>query len=254
MSNLSKITTIVLGYSRHKELVEGEHLFSGFISLQGVEGNKLSHRTLTDLKYHQLMTEVSRDLQATPDAHVVLQRTERAGIAPMVLEEETRVLLRDDPVRAIAAMNVQPGSKAGGTTVRNGPSPFDAVAEEFGPRVYIRMRNGMFEDPVTGTWLTVAYSSKGKCWLIRADNNKSETWLKVGIPSLSLATKVTDDMEEVGAELAKSCWATASVEDILQQNVNRFFLPRRWNTNGQWITRTELRKLLDDHNKQKDES
>ncbi len=253
MSIQSEIATIVLAYKRLPELVEDEHLFSASISLQDGEGSVVFQRSLADMEFHKMMTEVSRDLRESPDAHVVLQRTERSGIAPMVLEEDTRVLLRDDPVQAIAAMNIKSGSKAGGTVVRSAPSPFDDAAEEFGLRVFVRMRNGMFEDPVTGTWKTVAYSSKGKCWLIRADNNKSETWLEVGIPSLSLALKV-DDMEAVGAELAKSCWATVKVEDVLQQNTNKFFLPRRWNTHGQWIGRTELRKLLDEYNNRKDES
>ena len=251
MSQSSSISTILLAYQRHGELVQDEHLFSGSVQLLDAEGSALFQRGFSEVPFHGMMTEVSRDLRETRDAQVVLQRTERPGIPAMPLSEELRVLLRDDPVAAIAAMNIKVGAKAGGSVVRQTPSEFDEVAEVFNTRVFIRMRNGMFEDPLTGTWRPIAYSESKKAWLIRADNNKSDSWLRVMVPSFS-GTDVTESMDQVGEELAKSCWATVSVEELLERNVNKYFLPRLWNTGGQWISRTELRELLDAHNNQKE--
>ena len=254
----TKVTRIALAYGRHQELVDGVHLFSGSITLY--EGEELIvARTFKDYKFHNMITDVSRYLrESEPGAAVTLLRNERAGARPLLLDEELRRLIRDDPVRAIRAMTVEVGS-AVASSGRPEPSVYNAVAELFGERVYIRMKNGTFEDPNTGTWRTIAYAPKRFAavsggWFIRGERDSVASWLPVRLPELEgLAVEVSEGMEAVGLELAKCQWATASVEDILKQNSNRYFLPRRWNSSGQWITRTELRTLLDTYLQRKEQ-
>ena len=246
-----RITLVGLEYSRHQELVNDEHLFSGYLTQY--EGENVALRTsFGPVRFAAMMTELSRSLRtALPDAAVTLLRTERRGARPLVLDEELRKLLRDDPVRAIRAMTVDVGSASKGS--RPVPSVFNAAAETFGERVYIRLRNGVFEDPCTGTNRSIAYSPKDGGWFIRGERDSVSSWLPVRLPELDgVDIDVSAGMEAVGAELAKCRWATALVEDILKQNFNKYFLPRRWNTSGQWITRTELRTLLDAY-KQREE-
>jgi hypothetical protein len=254
MSHKSSIKTILVYVSRNHALVNDEHTFVGSISFLDESGDVLHSYSFENALFHQYMTLVAGDLRETPDAQVVIQRRDRAGIPPMPLQEELRVLLRDDPVAAIDAMNIRVGQKGGGKIARLHSSEFDWMADLFGERVFIRMQNGMLECPVTGTWRPLAYSESKQVWLLRAEHDRSDAWLPVQMPSVASQFVPNASLDTTAKVLAESCWATVSVEDLLQQPVNKFFLPRRWNTDGQWISRAALHERLQGYVDNKKES
>jgi hypothetical protein len=195
------------------------------------------------LKFHQMMTAASRLLRKHEDAVMYLERTEREGLRPIRLEEDMRVLLRDDPVSAIDAMTVRTGSKV---TPRLDPqaSPYDFEASVFSDVVYLRMKSGSVENPLTGRWSTLAAFVKTGEWAIRGEDNRSASWLRIKLPEFSGSL---NDQQELADGLHKCQWATVRVEDLLKESTNKFFLPRRWNK-WQWISRRDLQQLLDQWN------
>ena len=244
MSQGSKIT---LRYKRHQDLVDDEHLFTGKFLLVEKPGDKTVEQPFLGLKFHQMMTAASRLLREWPDAVLYMERTERPGLKPIKLEEDMRVLLRDDPVRGIESMTVRPGAKVRAEEEATAkPSPYDHLAEVFDDEVYLRMKNGGIEDPATGRWASLAAFVKTGEWAVRGENDKSETWLKVRLPELGGRPVNLHNAAEAGSTLASCKWAAVKVKDILKQPGNKFFLPRAWNTHGQWIGRRELQQLLEE--------
>lgn len=232
---------ITLSYRRHAELVKNAHLFSGTLVVQGPDG-VLSTKVFSSEDFTRMYTAVARELRTYPDAPVALARTDREGLAPFFIAEELRVLLRDDPVRALESMNPTLGGPV--KTIRPLPAlpaAYDALAESFGEEVYLRARGGCVEDPATGTWASLAYTLKTQQWSIRGAEDKASTWLPIRFPELVI-TNLED--EQLPEQLIKCSWAAARVIDILALKANRFFLPRLWNTEGQWISRTALKERL----------
>ena len=258
---MAEVRTIILHYKRHPHLVEDKHPFSGTLELQDCEGNSLSRDSFVGIFFRQMMTDVSRKLREHPDAAVVLRRTDREGLHPIQLGEETRVLLRDDPVRAIRKMDVQPGQSVVGDELPMGKgtlrAAYDTLAAAFGERVYLRMRQGMIEDPVTGTWKSLAYGPKIG-WRIRGDDNKSGSWLPIRLEGVDLP-EISEDaapeelqgmMNNVAAALASCRWASIDVSDLLNHKANRFFLPREWNT-SRWIEWNALNERYEKYMKER---
>jgi hypothetical protein len=260
---VAEVRTIILHNKRHPELVDDEHLFSGTLELQDPEGKSLKRDSFVGLQFRQMMVRVSRVLREHTSAAVVIRRTDRKGLRPIQLGEETRVLLRDDPVQAIRLMDVQPGQPVrssepasfGGGMLR---AAYDSLAAAFGERVYLRMRNGNVEDPITGRWRQLAYGPKIG-WRVRGENNKSGSWLPIRLEGADLPD-ISDDatpeelkgmMEGLAGALASCRWASVSVDDLLERSTKRFFLPRTWNAGRTWIGRDALRERYEKYKKEK---
>jgi len=257
MRNHATEPTIILKYKRKPELVNDEHQFSGTLVVVGPAGDNWATEDFVSLPFHRMMTRVSSNLRSHPNAAVVLQRSDRSGLSPMALGEEMRELLRDDPVAAIRSMDIRVGQVAPSVPEPVLRSSHDTLADAFGERVYIRMRNGYAEDPTTGKMAQLATGPK--CgWRIQGEGNSYEKWLPIQLEGvegdLDIENAVDDPqqlMEKLGKVLAECKWASCSVEDLLSRPGNRFFLPRRWNKQ-QWITRQALRERLDKYRKERD--
>jgi hypothetical protein len=259
---------IILHHKRHPELVNDVHLWSGTIELQGEDAKRLKAESFVGLQYRKVLAKVSNWLREAPDAGVVFRRTDRPGLQPILLGEDIRTLLRDDPVRAMRCMDMQAGDVVRGDEAPVVPHPepalragFDTMADAFSERVFMRMRNGMIEDPLTGRWLQLAFGPKIG-WRIRAENNNSASWLPIRLEDVRLP-EVSEDVKEedlqklmpqVSGALAACRWASLEVEDLLAKDVERFFLPRRWNAGQKWIGRGALRARLEKYKKEKVES
>lgn len=259
---MAEVRTIILHNRRHAELVNDEHPFSGTVELQDDQGTSLKRDSFVGLRFHQMMVRVSRALREHPEAAVVIRRTDRKGLQPVQLGEETRVMLRDDPVQAIRLMNVQPGQQVRGDEPGVGQptlrAAYDTLAAAFGERVYLRMRQGTVEDPLTGKWRQLAYGPKVG-WRIRGENNKSGTWVPIRLEGADLPD-ISEDatpeelqgmMGNLAGALASCRWASVEVQDLLQRNAKRFFLPRPWNGGRTWIGRDALQERYETYMKEK---
>jgi len=235
-------TTITLLYKRHAELVNDKHLYTGKLSV--AEGPNEQSQDFLGFDFVKMMTTLSRALRAYPDARVLLLRTERPGLLPIPLEEEMRCMLRDDPVRAISIMDFQPGSVVRPEDSRAATSTTLPV-ELFGPKIYLRMKSGTIEDPLTGRWGTLAYFTSSAEWAIRGPENRTDLWVRVKLTGQ--AEGLTAD---TAAKLLPACeWAEVDVEQLLRLKYSRYFLPRQWNDHGAWISKDQLQKLVDNYSK-----
>jgi hypothetical protein len=109
-----------------------------------------------------------------------------------------RVIVRS-PVAVSATATVQPVFRAGA----------DTLADAFGEEVYLKVRDGRFEDPATGRWVPLGFEQK-----------------------------------LVGE------WVRVAITDLLGLPADRFFLPRRWNVSGPWITRAALLEKYEEYMKE----
>jgi hypothetical protein len=253
---------IILHHKRHPELVNDEHLWSGTLELQDQDGKRVRADSFVGMTYRKMLVMLSRMLRENPESKVVFRRTDRKGLQPILLGEDIRVLLRDDPVQALRYMDLQPGSPVQGDERNVTPEPvlragLDTLADAFGERVYLKMQHGQVQDPLTGTWSQLAYGPKIG-WRIRGESNKSESWLPIQLegvvidtcPSGETEEELKADMQVLAAALATCRWASVEVEQLLQRSTKKFFLPRRWNNGRQWIDRADLRARLDKYKKE----
>ena len=236
---------ILLSYKRAHELVNDEHLMSGSIELFN-ENEKLEDQyVFGEVSFARMMSAVSERLRQHREAKVVIHRLENSALHPIILGDEMRALLRDDPVAAIRTMHVKRGQRAmeAQPVLRSG---FDTLSDAFGERIYLRLQSGMAEDPLTGKMLTLAYGEKSG-WRIRGDKDDWQSWLPIEMPG----APNTMDGGELTDFLVTARWATVSVADLLATSESKFFLPRRWNPDGQWVTREALSERLEKFNKEK---
>lgn len=260
---MAEVRTIILHHKRNPELINDEHLFSGSIDLQDADGvAAMEGFDFVSLPFRKMMVHTSRYLRDHPNAAVVLRRFDRKGLQPIQLGEEMRVMLRDDPVMAIRHMDVKLGSD-----VKSSPaapvlrSDYDTLADAFGERVFVRLKNGAAEDPVTGKWRQLACGPK--CgWRIRGEQDSYQSWLPIrlegaDIPEVSkdaTEEEVVAMMNDLAGALAKCQWCSMLVTDLLEQSGNKFFLPRRWNAGGQWVGRQVLQARLDKYLREREEA
>ena len=245
---------ILVEYKRHHELTEGVHLFAGRIHTH-VSHEEPSTYEFLGLKFHEMMTEVSRRLNQHPAAPVILHRTERTALRPIKMSESLRVMLRDDPVAAIDAMDIKVGKNVepnvGTSRVASG---YKALLTALGEEVYIEMSNGSLQDPLTGTWASLAYGPK--CgWRIRGEGQTYTNWLRVSLPQLSLdGIDVSKSMEPVAAKIASCDVASVRMEDLLACDVDRFFLPHLAETENHWVAKVRLSEMYEEYKQDKKET
>ena len=259
---MSEVRVIILHHQRHAELVKNQHPFSGSIELQDEDAGPVSIHPFVELPFYKMLAKVSEWLRKYPNAEVIFHRMERRGLKPLQLAEPLRLLLRDDPVAAIRQMDVQSGDpcerepKGIGVAQNFGikhsafRSGYDTLADAFGERVFLHMRNGMIEDPIHATMLSLAYGPK-LGWMIRGEKNDSSDWLAIrleGVPD-SLqhpGSSESEIVEELDTESLFNCgWASVEVQDLLNTGAERFYLPRAWNKPGPWISAAALRARLE---------
>jgi hypothetical protein len=185
------------------------------------------------LAFDAMLYELARKLEQYLEANVFLLRSDRGGALPYKLDSATVELLRSDPVAAVHAMTY-PGSpvmlfrQARAHDKRLQPpnlrAGFDVLADSFGIRVYVRLLlNHDLECPGCGYWSPFSgglFQCKKRCRV-----------------ELAMVTEGN--------------WAGVLVTDLLRTNVERFYLPRRWNA-GIWITREHLEEMYSEFTNEKE--
>jgi len=213
----------------------GDHVVGSFAALTDGPAQELA--PFDDIPYEAMLTGAMRMLVARADiTGVVLQRTERAGIAPFRLDGETVRVMREDPDLALRVLTypdqvrdlrrAAPGDAPEGV-LRVG---YDALADTFGDRVCVRREGNKGECPACGRW--------GR--------------LQPGADQLDLECTSVGCLFAVPVHAAGPRWWSVRVTDLLQSTLRpRFFLPRAWNTSGKYITRDALGVMLEQWHQEK---
>ena len=217
-------SAVKLSYRREGEAYVG--------SIDGIEFDGLS--------FAEMMLKVHERLLVLPSAVLSIQRMERPGLLPVQVPSDMLRILRDEPSRYIQMLSIPPrrvdltaGKKrtsrlvAGESYVMPKSSGLRAgyatLAESFGDVVYLRMQSTKIESPQTGRWITF---------------DELESWL--GLHTVTIIC-IGDGIAEV------------KVSSLLATGAERFYLPREWNTYGNWITKAQLDEMYRHFVKEREE-
>ena len=227
---------LVLSYKRLREELEGEYPFIGNISVYDEE-TEVSKRSFIRCLFKDVVRHLHYALTEHPDVERILfHRMERPDILPLELSNELVTLLRIDPLSAFRAMNYS-HSKPSDAAARVLSQASTKLAEELGELIYLNMANGYVLDPLTGGWKSLAYGPK--CgWKINAGDNRSSGWLKIDL---------VDDSPTgtpFAFRIAYAKWATIKTQDLLEREVELYFIPRQWNPTNPWLKREDLAYML----------
>lgn len=189
-------------------------------------------------EWGKMLRLFAKYLAEHPLAAGVFQRTDRAGLAPMRISAEEAELFRKDPAQAIqvrtfAARTVNVGAEKKEETINMVPpltTGYDMRADFFGELVYLRVKDKKVECPGCGRWLNFSLTTHG------------HTVDGVECSQCECRTVFGDAQDQ---------WMGTYVLNILGNSHDRFFLPRKWNKNGNWISRVELQKMLEDYLEEK---
>jgi hypothetical protein len=159
---------------------------------------------------------------------------------PYKLDEQTVLLLRDDPVAAIQAMTVRMPTpaevldniKKASTplTVPALPAGIATLADGFGEYVYLRVRENTLECPGCGFYGIFALPG------LFAQRQKDEPMRVMFTCSKKCRIRIV--------AMCEAEWAYVRTEDLVKSALDKFYLPRAWNTSGVWATREELNTRL----------
>ena len=222
---------IILSYRR-----VGQDLSTGSVLSWKEDGtNAQVLESFDSLSYQDLLLRFASHMKSHPSASGVFHRTDKPGLAPMKIIDEEAELFREDPHKAIQHYLVPRQVVHVGvpkyvdkfeTIIPPLVVGYDMRADFFGELVFVRVREGKIECPSCGKWVGPVGT------------------LSTSVPcSCGLKTEVEDLQHR---------WAGVSVQSLLSSGVERFFLPRKWNENGNWISRDELQKKLSEYQEEKE--
>lgn len=190
--------------------------------------------------YVPMLSLFAKYLLEYPEAHGAIQRIDRPGLIRIDLADDEVKLFREDPVEAIRrrtfetqVIHVGPEKiKAPEETVSMVPpldAGYDARVECFGDVVFLRVnKQKEVECACCGAWAKTLmldnrfiYRCECGAWLTILD------WK----PDLR--------------------WAGVGVFDLLGCKEEKYFLPRQWNTDGNWIARNKLGEMFLNYTEEK---
>lgn len=234
---------LTLAYRR----VNGTELSTGAFLLSFSDGNVADLERFENLAYIDMMKKFAKHLTENPEAGAVIQRTDRPGLVALRMPDDEVALFRSDPAAAIRQRIIPPQVVHIGVDRAKAVEPalavvppldagYGALPEYFGDVVFARVRSRDGEHRVEcvccGTW----------CSTSKIDATRHSYQCIECTTRLPIA----DYKAEVG-------WAGFTVKDLLQLSATQFFLPRRWNVHGNWITRAELAEMYNNYVKEKNE-
>lgn len=188
----------------------------------------------SSVTFEALLELIGAALRRSPGYRLLMRREEAPY--PMTLPPNIEEMLRTDVQAAIKAFTVVPQRIEIGVPRKPRPElvgtlryGHDTLADALGDEVYIKVRAGarsaQAEDPVTGRWVPLI--------------------LRGMVPHCGTSLRLT------GLHQGVTCWASARVEDILALSKSRYYLPRRWNPSGGWISHDALAEMYAFYQKEK---
>lgn len=204
-----------------------EHVCTGEMFYRHSDGSLPPHGHWEFEKEHfkKLLIEAANRLNKDDRYHiekVVIERTDRQGLKPIILDHPTQEILKADPALAIRLLNYEgPAVFSGGKKIEQKPLPplvsgYDTLAEALGEDIYIRQHKGLVECPGCGLWSTGnnPFTCKKKC-------------------KISLPVTYTEQ------------WAKVKTIDLLNLNLPKYFIPRGFNKTKPWISNSDLKGLYE---------
>lgn len=186
-------------------------------------------------------------VEDVPDVKVVVQRTDRAGLAPYILDKETVDLLRTDPVAGIEVLAGTSSPAAIEHAVKADRAPPQPVlragtvtlADAFGDSVAFRVRGHELECPGCGFW--GVFTTPG---LLTAPERAGGAFKTAFVCP-----------KRCGGRFIVSCqreWGFVGVDYLLEKtDLDKFYFPRAWNGGRPWVSREDLQKKYDEYKKEK---
>lgn len=222
---------ITLEYKRLREEVDGEYPYTGAFKIPG-----MGDIAFISWHFKKVIGKLSDLLNIYQDVNeVTLQRVDRAGILPMGFGPAMIKMLREDPLTAYRTLTFEQQQYRSADAAQQ-----NLTSRSFGPVVYLRMKQGKVECPLTGQYRTLAYGDRYG-WKIRGEGNAHEKW----VPLVDLVDVSPEGTQGV-QRLAFAIWARVSVQDLLDLGAPEYYLPRPWNRRPSgWIDREELESLLE---------
>lgn len=241
---------VVLEYKR-----DGHGVTSSGRVLSNDNGLPTEEGDFTGLHFKDMMTHLAAVLrnwtpEEAPDIDVIIQRTDRAGLAPYKLDKQTVELLRTDPVAGIAALSVESASpstiEAQVQQERSPPPPTPVLRrgtgtliDAFGEQVGFRVRVHELECPGCGFWSP--FTTPG---LLRDPERVGQVFKTVFV-----CTK------KCQGRFVLSCHAEYGFIDVSylleKTTLDQFYFPRAWNGGQPWVTRQVLQQKYDEYKKEK---
>lgn len=228
-------------------------LSAGKVSAKQVDGPPLASVCFEHFAYKRMMRELSdvlRGLPAQEETKVIIQRVDRPGLLPYVLDPATVELLRTDPVAGLQALSVESPSPSTvlarikesqrpsepPPTLRTGAS---TLADAFGENVAVKVRGYELECPGCGFWGMYVTPS-----LLR-DPERVGQVLKTAFVC----------RKKCRQRFIVSChkeWGFVAIEDLLKTGLEAFYFPRGWNAYRPWVSRADLQQKYDEYQKEKE--
>lgn len=182
--------------------------------------------------FSRMMSNLASEIRELKEVEVILSRTEKP--LDQVMDNSLVEQLRTDPAAAIQAMSPPhrvvkraPKTEASaGSKLRAG---HDTLADAFGDDVYLQRRADDIECPGCGRWtlrIGDSYSSK-------------EHWAGCAC-GMGLIVCL------------EGKWAYSDTMLLLDQPFDRYFIPRKWNESGSWISHGDLKKKFEDFKQERD--
>lgn len=233
---------------------EGNTMLSaGRVSVKQDDQPPRDEVSFEHLEYKRMMRELSYALRKLPDGaetKVLIQRTDRPGINPYVLDQVTVDLLRTDPVAGLQAMSVESPSPA--QVLENikkaarPPAPLptlrvgdSTLADAFGENVAFKVRGHELECPGCGFW--GLYTTPA---LLNDPDRIGQVFKTAFVcPKKCKQRFIVSCHKE---------WGFVGVEDLLKTPLEAFYLPRGWNNRRPWVSRADLQQKYDEYKKEKE--
>ena len=238
---------IMLAYRRSPRLRGDEHVHHGYFDVQAEGASEMSE--FVELTYLDMFRSLSELANRFPLARLVLRRLEQGpDSTALALGEDSCELIRKDPDEYVKKTTIPPqrivlklGADARVTeavdvgTIRSG---HDTLADAFGEYVYAKLRRGgSTECPACGRWKA----------LTSVESNGYGNTRCYGDEGCGFFAPCKCIPLQWGG------WAVFKVEVLLDIDVmERFFLPRKWNDSGPWISREALKAKYEKYLEEKE--
>ena len=221
---------LLLRYER-VDLEGGASAYSGEILERVEDGSEPVVRleVFSCTTFKKILICLSKLLSAKDYSRVVMERIDRQGLAPVVLDVPTTELLRMDPAKAIRMMSYEGDPTFSGKS-RQSPPPiilagYDTISETLGDVVYCRVKPHKFMGGLTSP----AIECPGCGRWIQALRELRCT------ESCPIVVRVT----------YVEGWGRVPTGVLLNLALPRYFLPRGFNKSKPWISRETLQELYD---------
>lgn len=216
------MTDVILEYRREGDVFTG--VIHGFLG--GSKQPYTEIATFEKASFQRMILHLSDALRRHQGASCVWRRTERTPPIEFAIEPELVGLIKSDPLSAVRSMEF--GVEK---TPQLLPAGYDSLAETFGDVVFLRRVGNLVECPVCG----------------------QNGWLERGRKQCRLLCRQCTPHRRFEIDELSRRWVGVGVPHLLEDQSEKFWLPRQWNPGDGWIGKAELQQKFDEFSKERDD-